>query len=65
MLELRLYCPSCKEPLYEYDFQLEGELSGPESGEPVACQVCGWHGSFGELCDAAPGDSPPELDFQI
>ena len=64
MLQTRLYCPSCKEPLYEYDFQLEGEVAGPDSTDSVGCELCGWKGAFGELSDSPPVLEPAP-DFQI
>lgn len=65
MWQHRLYCPSCKATLYEYDFQLEGEVSCPEQGQPFQCDSCHWIGAFGELSQTPPLPAPPEIDYQI
>ena len=64
MLRTRLYCPSCKETLYEYDFQLEGEVVGPDPRDAFECGSCGWAGRFGDLSQTAPVLEPAP-DFQI
>ena len=64
MIDTSLYCPSCRKRLYEYDFQLEGEVSGPANSDAFRCEACGWQGSCSELAEAPPA-AEPVLDFQI
>ena len=66
MLQTCMHCPSCRQLLYEYDFEIEGEVFGPEPNEPFHCDRCGWQGLFRDLCDGTVIPEPePELDFQI
>ena len=64
MLQTYLYCPSCSRALYEYAFELEGELKGPDVNEQFTCDGCGWQGCCRELSDVPPVREP-EPDFQI
>jgi hypothetical protein len=64
VLQTYLYCPSCRRPLYEYEFQLEGEVRAPDANELFRCEDCGWQGCCRELSDAQPV-AEAQLDFQI
>jgi hypothetical protein len=65
MWQTRLYCPSCKELLYESELEIEGEISRPGSQQIFECDLCGWNGPFGSLLEIQPVAPATIPDFQI